>query len=74
MRETMQPDDPGVQLTADEVAFYKRYYADYTVGRRLACFFVRSLVALGAICGALGAILGLMVAGTAAWRTWQGHP
>lgn len=70
----MQPDDPGVQLTPDEVAFFKRYYADYTVGRRLACFFMRLFVAVGAICGAIAAILALATGIMSLWRTWQGHP
>ena len=73
MRRSMQPDDSGVQLTAEEVAFYKRYYADYTIGRRLACFLVRAIVAFGSICAAFAAVLGLVAASAAAWRAWQGH-
>lgn len=67
----MQPDDPGVHLTPDEVAFYKRYYADYTVGRRLACLLVRVLVALGTICGTLAAIMALVTGAVTLWRTWH---
>lgn len=69
----MFPIDQDGKLSPDEVAFFKRYYADYTVGRRLACFLVRSLVAFGSICGAIAAILGLIVAVGAAWRTWHGN-
>lgn len=67
----MQPDDPGVQLSPDEVAFFKRYYADYTVGRRLACFLVRALIAIGAVCGALAAIMTLAAGSISLWQRWH---